>query len=185
MVEKERCQKTREDEEQGRNAVLFIVFSIYREEHSPQTPVFLLHFFMHQNQTSSSSSSSAKLQPMTLMTPLRLETPQFSKHPTLHLQQIYTANGKSQIFVTASLIRSGTSAFVSGACADADCVPLLSDLQNAHRQHRPHTTSPAEEDVGVKRLDVMTLTGSCIVGTKQLISNTPDSRRTDSHKRRL
>lgn len=72
-MEKERCQKTREDEEQGRNAVLFIVLSIYRQEHSPQTPVFLLHFFKHQNQTS--SSSSAKLQPKTLMTPLSLETP--------------------------------------------------------------------------------------------------------------
>lgn len=79
MVEKEGCQRTREDEEQGRNAVLFIVLSIYREEHSPQTPVFLLHFFMHQT-SSSSSSSSAKLQPMTLTAPLRLETPQFSKH---------------------------------------------------------------------------------------------------------
>lgn len=44
LEEKERCQKTREDEEQGRNAVLFIVLSIYGEEDSPQTPVFLLLF---------------------------------------------------------------------------------------------------------------------------------------------
>lgn len=64
---KECCQKTREDEEQGRNAVVFIVLSIYREQRSPQTPGSLLHFFMHHNQSppSSSSSSSAKLQPMT------------------------------------------------------------------------------------------------------------------------
>lgn len=67
MVEKECCQRTREDKEQGRNAVVFIVFSIYRKERSPQAPVFLLGCFMHHNQTSSSSSSNP---PRTLLTPL-------------------------------------------------------------------------------------------------------------------
>lgn len=72
MVEKECCQRAREDKEQGRNAVVFIVFSIYRKERSPQAPVFLLRCFMHQNQTSSSSSSNP---PRILLTPLEERKP--------------------------------------------------------------------------------------------------------------
>lgn len=89
----------------------------------------------------------------------------FSKYIRL-MEKRTPPRGRSQIFVTEWLIRSGTSAFVSGAFLCS-----LSDLHNP-RQHRPRTTSPAGEDVGVKWLDVMTLTGAYIVGTKQIISNT-------------
>lgn len=66
--------------ERERNAVMFIVLSIYRKEHSPQTPVFLLHFFASETDLLL-LFLLPKLQHETLSTTSsRVESPETSKH---------------------------------------------------------------------------------------------------------